>query len=222
MAITLNKQLRRFGYAVVRSFFSIEELSPVSHLTASMIGNWRAGLVDDEDYWSYENAEGYVLYRIHHLETKDARIKELAEQNELMKLVHSVVAEGATPTAFALIIKMPRLGAGVPWHRDLVDVPPNTIYNFSIYLDDSTRGNGCLEVVPGSHLFPDNFKMEADGRRPEDAHCVTAQRGDIIIHDVRLVHGSAFSYSSRQRRSICIEFRPSFYGAVIGVDSESA
>jgi ectoine hydroxylase-related dioxygenase (phytanoyl-CoA dioxygenase family) len=186
-----------------------------------MIANWRAGRVDDKDYWSYEDAKGCVLYRIHHLETKDARIKELAERNKLMRLVHSVVAEGATPTAFALIIKMPQLGAGVPWHRDLVSVPPNIIYNFSIYLDDSTQGNGCLEVVPGSHLFPDTFKVE-DGRRPKDAHCVTARRGDIIIHDVRLVHGSAFSYSSCHRRSICIEFRPSLYGDLMEVDSELA
>jgi phytanoyl-CoA hydroxylase len=147
----------------------------------------------------------WVLYRIHNLEAKHPSVRQIAEAPVLRQAVASALGEQGMSSAFALTIKMPGGGGAVPWHRDPVDNRPGRIFNFSIYLDGSFEENGCLEVLEDSHLLP------LDGGvgpfRPVGAQPVMARRGDVIIHDVRLIHGSAAIVSLKRRRSIVIEFR---------------
>jgi hypothetical protein len=206
MAITPRDMLKDQGYTTVHGVFQPADLDPVSKLTDSMITQWQKGMIDDSDYWSYRSGEAKILYRIHNLETKNELIPRLVEYPSFKSLVHEIVGESTVPTAFALVIKMSGRGAKVPWHRDPVVTPPTTIFNFSIYLDESDAENGCLAAVPGSHLYDDAYVVSTE--RPDNALDISAHIGDVIVHDVRLIHGSGKSMSLRQRRSIVIEFRP--------------
>jgi ectoine hydroxylase-related dioxygenase (phytanoyl-CoA dioxygenase family) len=206
MAITLRDRLKEQGYVTMHGIFQPSDLDAVSQLTASMIAQWQQRLVNDSDYWSYQAGEDTILYRIHHLETKHELIPRLVEYPPFKRLVHEIVGEAAVPTAFALVIKMPGRAAKVPWHRDPIATPPATIFNFSIYLDESDAENGCLAAIPGSHLYDDAYVVSQE--QPDNAMDIPAHIGDVIVHDVRLVHGSGKSTSLRQRRSIIIEFRP--------------
>lgn len=93
----------------------------------------------------------------------------------------------------------------MPWHRDRTDAAPVSAINLSVFLDLSTVDNGCFEAVPGSHLLPG----DADVVRTRDLGphvSVPADPGDVLIHDVRLVHGSGGNPSTVLRRSIIVEF----------------
>ncbi|WP_260724112.1 phytanoyl-CoA dioxygenase family protein [Dactylosporangium roseum] len=159
-----------------------------------------------DDYWSYPvEGEPPVLYRIHNLEKQDWPESELLHSPELVKLAAEFVGEPVVSTVFALVLKEPRRAAGVPWHRDRLQVAPHTVCNLSICLDTAGPENGCLEGVPGSHLLPD----EVDVKAVRDAGPrvpVPSQEGDVIVHDVRLVHGSGPNPSDQWRRTIVIEF----------------
>lgn len=207
MAMKLKDNLNNYGYAVERAVLPKASLVQVDSATALMISRWLAGEVSDADFWSchFGGVRDQTLYRIHNLEKKHPSIIQLVESPPFKELVRSVVGETALPTAFALVIKMPWSGAAVPWHRDPVNVPPMTIFNFSIYLDNSNLDNGCLEVVPSSHLLP--LAIDAATERPEGAVPVPVDQGDVIVHDVRIIHGSAISCSGKCRRSIVIEYR---------------
>jgi len=208
MVLTVKEQLSADGYSVIANLLSEEDLAEVTSATQEMITQWQTGEIQDEDFRAYQSAQvpEPILYRIHNLEKKNPCIERVFEIPALVDLIHAILGDGCGPTAFALIIKMPYFGGRVPYHSDPIAVEHGTVYNFSIFLDDSTVENGCLEVVPGSHLLPP--MADTFDERPEGAVFLTARAGDVVIHDVRILHGSAFSRSPKLRRSICVEFQP--------------
>ena len=96
------------------------------------------------------------------------------------------------------------------WHRDVpwpVD-PDGTPYgalpgqiNCGYYLDELTRENGPIVVVPGSHRVP--FRPpEGYPRFPEEIH-VMARPGQAVMFDGCLYHRGAAN-TSQQRRRACM------------------
>lgn len=98
---------------------------------------------------------------------------------------------------------------------------------FMYYLVDTTLENGCLKVIPRSHLeeHPLHQIMEEahspelrearDLNAPEFAHypdqvdvCVKA--GDLVIGDSRLIHGSHANDSDQERPVLTLWMHPEF------------
>lgn len=93
----------------------------------------------------------------------------------------------------------PRLG----WHTDgLRDIcqlrMPQQMLNVGLHLDDCSRDNGGLRLIPGSHLqgFRDMCFRKLyflDHRDDEAEIVVETQAGDLTVHDGRLWHRVAQS-----------------------------
>ena len=84
-------------------------------------------------------------------------------------------------------------------------------------MDDSTRENGCLNYVPGSHKWPDLPKTvlagEMDGIRatlPDDLKdkfdpvAVELKKGESSFHHARTMHGSHANNTPAPRRATVI------------------
>jgi len=84
-------------------------------------------------------------------------------------------------------------------------------------LDDSTRENGCLNYVPGSHKWPDLPKPvltgEMDGIRdtlPEELKdkfepvAIELKKGESSFHHARTMHGSRANDTPAPRRATVI------------------
>ena len=162
------------------------------------------------DYWSFvlANCGEPVLYRIHNLERQGSKpIADLYTAGPLHDLAREVLSTPVHATACAMIVKVPFHAARVPWHRDRTSVRPHEVCNLSLFLDASSPGNGCMEFVPGSHLLPDDVDViEVSKRGPVQP--VPAAAGDVVVHDVRVVHSSGVNPGRSCRRSIIIEFTP--------------
>lgn len=201
---------RQNGYALSPRLLGDPLLARLRAEADRLVRRFTDGGHRSDDYWYFERAvsRDLVLYRIHKLQRQgSAAINDLFADGLLHALARDVLGVPAKSTVCAMIVKMPRVAARVPWHRDRTSVPPHTVCNLSLFLDDSTTANGCLEFVPRSHLSP----AEVDGdevlqRGPVRA--VPAQAGDVLIHDVRVVHGSRTNETESFRRSIVVEFAP--------------
>ncbi len=117
-----------------------------------------------------------------------------------------------------LFCKPARHGGVVAWHQDYsywTRTQPMQHLTCWIGLDDSTKDNGCLQYVPGSHqwtLLPITGlagKMEAirgvlDDRQWERfQHPVAIElpKGYATFHHPLLIHGSYANHTERPRRT---------------------
>ncbi|MGW2702297.1 phytanoyl-CoA dioxygenase family protein [Streptomyces sp. NPDC001340] len=197
------------GYAVLRQRIMGNALEALRTDADDLIRRFTQDGFRSDDYWYFTPAgtDSPVLYRIHNLENQGSptAARLYTDEGPLHSMAASILGGPVQATACAMIVKLPGVAAPVPWHRDRTEVPPHTVCNLSVFLDDSDADNGCLEFVPGSHLAPDDEEAEElQARGPVHALPLTA--GDIAVHDVRIAHASRRNLSARIRRSIVIEF----------------
>jgi hypothetical protein len=120
-----------------------------------------------------------------------------------------------------LFCKPSHHGGVVAWHQDYsywTRTRPMAHLTCWIALDDSTRENGCLRYLPGSHrwdLLPiTGLAGDMDAIRdilsPEQVaafanpHCVELKRGEASFHHPLMVHGSRENDSDRPRRATVV------------------
>jgi ectoine hydroxylase-related dioxygenase (phytanoyl-CoA dioxygenase family) len=114
--------------------------------------------------------------------------------------------------------KPARHGGVVAWHQDYsywTRTVPQAHISCWIGLDDSTRENGCLHYVPGSHRWPllprtalaDNMEavldvLDAEQRKNFRPVAVELRAGEASFHHSMLLHGSYANRSPRPRRAL--------------------
>ena len=117
--------------------------------------------------------------------------------------------------------KPPDEGLPVDWHQDAYYFPLTPMETVTAWLavDDTDLGNGCLQMIPGSHrartahphrftdrwgrdtALPLSVEVPADSA---PAACLEMKAGEFSIHDPYIIHGSAPNRSSRPRCGIQI------------------
>lgn len=120
-----------------------------------------------------------------------------------------------------LFCKPAQHGGVVAWHQDYsywTRTRPLAHLTCWIALDDSTRENGCLQYIPGSHRWPDlpitglagnmdaisSVLSEEQKRQFESPVAVEVPKGYASFHHPRLVHGSLANRSNYSRRATVI------------------
>jgi Phytanoyl-CoA dioxygenase (PhyH) len=119
-----------------------------------------------------------------------------------------------------LFCKPAKHGGVVAWHQDYsywTRTVPMAHLTCWIGLDDSTRENGCLYYVPGSHRWNLLPKTGLTGNMEEIMTVLTPEqqqgfrpvpielrRGECSFHHPLLVHGSYANYSDRPRRATLV------------------
>jgi ectoine hydroxylase-related dioxygenase (phytanoyl-CoA dioxygenase family) len=119
-----------------------------------------------------------------------------------------------------LFVKPARDGGVVAWHQDYsywTRTVPVAHLSCWIGLDDSTKENGCLHYVPGSHrwnLLPKGrlagdvsavFEvLNEEQKRQFRPVAVELKKGEASFHHPLLLHGSFENSSPRPRRALVI------------------
>ena len=130
------------------------------------------------------------------------------------------------------VISKPPKSPRLFWHYDWAcwDDPnafgahPQQVF-FMYYLVDTTRHNGCLRVLPGTHVnehplhqrlveaHSDALLRAKDLARPEFSDCedeveVCVKAGDLLVGDSRILHASHANESDIRRTVITLWFHP--------------
>lgn len=147
-----------------------------------------------------------------------------ATDPRILDLVESVIGPDIIFWASALFCKPPGDGMELPWHQDgqywPID-PPATVTVW-IALDAADIGNGSMRYVPGSHKVGYynhttsdrkdvalNVMLDDPAFDDSAARNVTLEPGQMSVHDVYLVHGSAANRSDRRRSGLTLRYMPS-------------
>lgn len=209
-------QFDRDGFLVLHQWIAPEFVARLREACEEWVelgGRVQRGEVDRVDAvdWKYtERDSGPLMFRVDYLHSKGHPASlELLGSPEILSLAESLCGTDFVPTYESLVFKAENEGAAVPWHQDAVHRRTHRIANIDIYLDESTAGNGALRVVPGSQRDKADVCRLRDehGWSPDDVVVVELEPGDVLIHDVMVVHGSPPTTGGALRRTLYLEFR---------------
>ncbi len=115
-------------------------------------------------------------------------------------------------------------GLETPWHQDGHYWPIRPLANCTVWvaLDPSTKENGCLRVIPGSHrdkvtyghLREDREDLVLTQRTAPDcfdaetAVDIELEPGQMSMHDVFMIHGANVNDSPLRRTGVALRYMP--------------
>jgi len=119
-----------------------------------------------------------------------------------------------------LFCKPARHGGVVAWHQDYsywTRTTPLAHLTCWAGLDDSTRENGCVHYVPGSHRWPDlpvtglagdmdaiQSVLTDEQRAMFRPLAIELKAGEASFHHPRMIHGSYANSTARPRRATVV------------------
>ena len=180
----------------------------------------RLKAIFEEDLLRYTESE---LDMIH---TRDDRLLEFVQSDEVLDLVESLIGPNIGLWASHLICKEPFTGKATPWHEDSsywngrVSTMAG-ICTVWLAIDEASPENGSMGVIPGSQVngFSDYVPVDAAKNifgseiRPDlidESKAVYAelQPNQCTLHEGRIIHGARANVSSKRRAGYTMRYFP--------------
>jgi non-heme Fe2+,alpha-ketoglutarate-dependent halogenase len=160
-----------------------------------------------------------TAYVIDGWERYNTWLYELVRLPKILDCVEDVLGPDFYQWGSNFLCKLPHEGIYVPWHQDLHDWPLSSgeVLTVWIAFDDVDQENGCLRMVPGSHLgggavhrrtrpaprggdtalLP--FHLDPTQVDEPEAVDVVLRAGEISLHGGQVMHMSEGNRSGRRR-----------------------
>jgi len=165
---------------------------------------------DNKDFTFAKREIGRVLYRVDYVHNKN-EIASLALLGapQVLGVAESLCGSNFVPTYESMVFKQEGDGEAIPWHQDAVHPRGHRIFNYDLYLDQSRVGAGALRVIPKSQTGRNDVCKIAEIYGWDHPHAISVEMnpGDVLLHDVMVVHGSERTAGNALRRTIYYEFR---------------
>ena len=142
----------------------------------------------------------------------DARLNGLAFSPRLRPLIDALIGPSSRMIQDMALLKPPFHGAEKPWHQDTAYfdyTPLGGVIGVWIALDEATVENGCMQVVPGSHLAGPakhyhvrDCQLEDGGVDVDQAVVVPLKPGGALFFSGLIHHGTPPNTSGDRRRAL--------------------
>ena len=154
----------------------------------------------------------------------DQRLHDWAMDPRFIEPMKDLVgAESVELFTEKLNVKRAKTGGPIVLHQDYPYWTENSdgagdIATAIVFVDDATRANGCLEVLPGSHArgeWPRQqvegfgaMEMELAGFDESQLVPVEVPAGSLVLFGAFLVHRSLPNQSPHDRRALLYSYQP--------------
>jgi hypothetical protein len=148
----------------------------------------------------------------------------LVHHPAILDAVEDVVGPNILCWTTNFFIKEPRSPGFVSWHQDAAywGLEPDDVVTAWVALTDSNLQSGCMKVIPGTHVhshiphvdtFHENNLLTRGQEIAVDvdeskAVSLILRPGEMSLHHIKLVHGSAPNNSSDRRIGLAIRYIP--------------
>ena len=156
--------------------------------------------------------------------TGSQKFLQLAMHPPIIDLVEQVLGSDIILWGCHVFCKPASEGFETPWHQDGHYWPIRPLANCTVWvaLEPSTRENGCLRVIPGSHtpkqlyehLHEDRNDLTLNQRMAEGTYDesqavdLELQPGEMSMHDIYMIHGAKANTSQQRRTGVALRFMP--------------
>ena len=221
------------GYAVLRGALTAvqceaarRESDRIMDLCKEESRRYAARLELETDHLAPEHRKGMdrVIRKIEPISDLSSFFADMAQEPAISGPARAVFGDAVALFEDKLNLKLPG-GSPYPWHQDWSccwRAHTDELITCFVYLDDADLSNGCLQVIPGSHLgrpihpFRGAGHFEVDPSVVDESRAVPVplQAGDMIVFDPYLLHFSDLNRGRTPRRAIIYTYYPARLGAV--------
>lgn len=214
------EQYRRLGFIAVEKVFSIDEVKIYSQAITDLVAQGDPQMVFLEESAQALNLtaadrERYVRKCMWFVE-REPRLKAMSRHPTLLAIVEKLIGNQVKLIQDMALLKPPHIGTEKPWHQDsayFAVSPPQLIIGTWTALDPATIENGCMHVIPGSHLAgPKPHYHDRDCQLSDDDVSVNEDvvvplsPGGVLFFSSLLHHGTPPNQSSANRRAIQLHY----------------
>ena len=222
------RQFRTEGYAIVRGFYSANEVGLVAEATDQLysegLSHGRCFRHGNLFYNVAANGEGEKMVRMvqwpsYHQEA----LNEVRLDSRFARLLGPLIGTDLKQIINQIHWKAPGSLGDFAWHQDSRFRTPAWAYRnlgdsyvqTGLAIDPHTPESGCMRFIPGSHLrgdlgldcatkvlgtaMNDDVLLDVD-LSPDDAIDLILEPGDLALWSPFLVHGSGSNVSRHRRR----------------------
>lgn len=146
---------------------------------------------------------------------REERLLKFLLSDEVLDLVEPIIGPNIGLWSSHFICKDPFIGRATPWHEDSAYWNGRVssfdkIITVWLAIDNSSKENGCMQVIPGTHNNGFSEYESVDGSQNlfntqiKNMDTSTAvhfelQRGQCSLHDSRIIHGADPNKSENRR-----------------------
>ena len=218
----------REGYAIVRGFFSADEVSEIAEaanqIYAEGVSHGRSFRHANLFYNVAPGGDGDPLVRMAQWPSyHQPLLNRVRLDMRIAEVLEPLIGRNLKQIINQIHWKAPGSLGDFAWHQDSKSRRPASAFRnladsyvqTGIALDPHTPESGCLRFIPGSHLRGDlqmdcsthslgvamkDAALEAVGLSADDAIDVLLEPGDLAVWSPYLVHGSGTNRSGHKRR----------------------
>jgi len=155
---------------------------------------------------------------------KDDRLFDFLLAPEVIDVVELLIGPNIGLWSSGFICKEPKTGKRTPWHEDGAYWEGrfnsfDGIVTIWLAIDEATKANGCMGVVPGTHLngFSEYVDMGTDHKifnseikgnsiNEDEVVWFALKRGTYSLHDSRIIHGANANTSETRRTGYTMRY----------------
>lgn len=207
------------GYLLVKGVFNLDEVEEMRIGVDQIVDRAAKTKYDGNAAWQggdmpAEELKKLVLKGFHDVHYHDAAFTKAVIHPNMAAVLSQIIGPNVQLHHSKMLVKPPEKGAAFPMHQDYPYFPheQHSMLAASVHLDNTDLENGCLHVVPGSHLEGPltHVGMHYLNHKEYPVSMGTAcpaQAGDVLFFNYLTIHGSEANRSNRTRRNILFQYR---------------
>lgn len=223
-----SEQLERFnrdGYLIIPGLLDSDEIASMKELHAraeALSQEHGESFRQDGAHYDVEqlpsgHPEGKCvgLRKIQEVFKSEAVFRKVMASPKILDIVADLIGDEMYYHSSKLMCKPAFGGRRKPWHQDWAYWQEMNTNQVTVWIavDPSTRANGCMQIIPGSHLrgyvehsHQEDYMIDEFGIENENIVFAEMNPGDALIFNVLALHASDPNNSPHNRLSGIIDF----------------
>ncbi|MFN8526969.1 MAG: phytanoyl-CoA dioxygenase family protein [Chloroflexota bacterium] len=213
---------RANGYLAIEGLLSADEVAVAKAALSDLIAHrerYGDGLGIQEEPYYQDGGTTAVgddpelrVRKLWKFAKSERRLGELTRHPKLVALLDQLIGPGHRMIQDMALLKPPYAGAEKPWHQDnaYFDYTPlDGIVGAWIAVDRATVENGCMQVIPGTHLdgpaphyHVRDCQLNDERVEVPRALVVPLAPGGVLLFSGLLHHGTPPNRSADRRRAL--------------------
>jgi phytanoyl-CoA hydroxylase len=216
------KQFWEQGFLVVDNVLNEHEIQQSIEALMDILNRRSLGakiqFVKPEQQLKNEREREMAVRKIHDYIDHEPRLKAVAYHKDILDAMEKLFQEKPKVVQDQALLKPPMGGAEKPWHQDMAYGAlsfDKSVIGIWIALDQAELDNGCMHVIPRSHMngaIPHyavrDWQICDTSVNVERDVAIPLKPGGMLIFSGLLHHGTPPNFSTKRRRALQIHYAP--------------